>query len=256
MDSNFYASHLHSYSTGVYNGHNMVPNSSGFPVQQSSSVSPPLPPVARLSKPTKATQPKTAKNGKRKVAGEAKKGRVYTSNYQQNLGGGGGRAGPQQLPVQVQRRNERERNRVRQLNSGFSTLRQHVPNGTKNKKMSKVETLHSALQYILHMQSILAASSAGNESPEVPTASSSMRNYSSLASCSGSDDTESPLTSDSMDNGQMNYEQACFAAGAMMGDFADFSAGAFAAMENNGLLLDGSSSGYVKTEEEQFGQFY
>ena len=42
------------------------------------------------------------------------------------------------VPTAV-RRNERERNRVKMVNQGFSTLRQHVPNGAKNKKMSKVE---------------------------------------------------------------------------------------------------------------------
>ncbi|KAL1482889.1 hypothetical protein MTO96_013393 [Rhipicephalus appendiculatus] len=37
----------------------------------------------------------------------------------------------------VARRNERERNRVRLVNMGFAALRQHVPNFTQNKKMSK-----------------------------------------------------------------------------------------------------------------------
>jgi len=36
------------------------------------------------------------------------------------------------------RRNERERNRVRQVNLGFDRLRQHVPQGRRNKKLSKV----------------------------------------------------------------------------------------------------------------------
>ncbi|KAF8770873.1 achaete-scute homolog 1-like [Argiope bruennichi] len=55
----------------------------------------------------------------------------------------------------VARRNERERNRVRQVNLGFATLRQHVPNGAKSKKMSKVETLRSAVQYIKQLQRLL-----------------------------------------------------------------------------------------------------
>ncbi|XP_054717531.1 achaete-scute homolog 1a-like [Uloborus diversus] len=55
----------------------------------------------------------------------------------------------------VARRNERERNRVRQVNMGFQTLRQHVPNGAKSKKMSKVETLRSAVQYIKQLQQLL-----------------------------------------------------------------------------------------------------
>lgn len=57
-------------------------------------------------------------------------------------------------PVAV-RRNERERNRVKLVNMGFSTLRQHVPNGAKNKKMSKVETLRSAVDYIRQLQQLL-----------------------------------------------------------------------------------------------------
>lgn len=58
----------------------------------------------------------------------------------------------------VARRNERERNRVRQVNLGFATLRQHVPN--RSKKMSKVETLRSAVQYIRQLQSLLGDTSA------------------------------------------------------------------------------------------------
>lgn len=58
-------------------------------------------------------------------------------------------------PSSVARRNERERNRVKMVNMGFATLRQHVPNGTKNKKMSKVETLRSAVEYIRQLQKLL-----------------------------------------------------------------------------------------------------
>ncbi|KAJ3597195.1 hypothetical protein NHX12_003595 [Muraenolepis orangiensis] len=61
----------------------------------------------------------------------------------------------QQPPVAVARRNERERNRVKQVNMGFQTLRQHVPNGAANKKMSKVETLRSAVEYIRALQHLL-----------------------------------------------------------------------------------------------------
>ncbi|CAL8359700.1 unnamed protein product [Lota lota] len=62
---------------------------------------------------------------------------------------------PPQQPVAVARRNERERNRVKQVNMGFQTLRQHVPNGAANKKMSKVETLRSAVEYIRALQQLL-----------------------------------------------------------------------------------------------------
>lgn len=58
-------------------------------------------------------------------------------------------------PPVAARRNERERNRVKLVNLGFATLRHHVPNGAKNKKMSKVETLRSAVDYINQLQKLL-----------------------------------------------------------------------------------------------------
>lgn len=67
-------------------------------------------------------------------------------------------------PAAVARRNERERNRVRLVNHGFATLRQHVPSTTKNKKMSKVDTLKSAVEYIKRLQELLG---------ELPPSSSS-----------------------------------------------------------------------------------
>lgn len=60
----------------------------------------------------------------------------------------------------VSRRNERERKRVKMVNLGFETLRQHVPSGRKNKKMSKVETLKSAVTYIKQLQEMLDAHDA------------------------------------------------------------------------------------------------
>ncbi|XP_063301251.1 achaete-scute homolog 1 [Pelobates fuscus] len=81
---------------------------------------------------------------------------------------------PQQQPAAVARRNERERNRVKLVNLGFATLREHVPNGAANKKMSKVETLRSAVEYIRALQQLLdehdavsAAFQAGVLSPTI-----------------------------------------------------------------------------------------
>ncbi|XP_076324213.1 achaete-scute complex protein T3-like [Tachypleus tridentatus] len=65
-------------------------------------------------------------------------------------------------PAAVARRNERERNRVRLVNMGFATLRQHVPNGNKNRKMSKVETLRSAVEYIKQLQELLTDQDGGS----------------------------------------------------------------------------------------------
>lgn len=76
------------------------------------------------------------------------------------------RTGTNGAPPAVARRNERERNRVRQVNQGFQTLRQHVPNGAKSKKMSKVETLRSAVQYIKQLQQLLCGEDMGDDMEE------------------------------------------------------------------------------------------
>ncbi|XP_030750625.1 uncharacterized protein LOC115878311 [Sitophilus oryzae] len=69
-------------------------------------------------------------------------------------------------PIAVARRNARERNRVKQVNNGFANLRQHIPNfiaqafentnGRGNKKLSKVETLRMAVEYIRSLEEVLA----------------------------------------------------------------------------------------------------
>ncbi|RWS14349.1 achaete-scute 1-like protein [Dinothrombium tinctorium] len=75
---------------------------------------------------------------------------------------GGLKSASQQKPLNVSRRNERERNRVKMVNLGFATLRQHIPHATKNKKMSKVETLRSAVEYISELQSLLKQIESNN----------------------------------------------------------------------------------------------
>ncbi|KAJ3593926.1 hypothetical protein NHX12_006259, partial [Muraenolepis orangiensis] len=80
-----------------------------------------------------------------------------------------------QFVASVARRNERERNRVRQVNDGFQTLRQHVPSGAANGKLSKVETLRSAVEYIRALQRLLKSShsmSSAFENTEVPSSPS------------------------------------------------------------------------------------
>ncbi|KFB42069.1 AGAP000876-PA-like protein [Anopheles sinensis] len=83
-------------------------------------------------------------------------------------------ATPQQS-ASVQRRNARERNRVKQVNNGFANLRQHIPptvvtaltNGTRatNKKLSKVDTLRLAVEYIRSLERMLEDN--GGEQPTV-----------------------------------------------------------------------------------------
>ena len=62
----------------------------------------------------------------------------------------------QKEPAVVARRNARERKRVKLVNDGFMRLRKHVPTDPKNKKLSKVKTLRSAIEYIRHLQHVLA----------------------------------------------------------------------------------------------------
>ncbi|XP_006818759.1 uncharacterized protein LOC102807532 [Saccoglossus kowalevskii] len=69
-------------------------------------------------------------------------------------------------PHLVARRNARERRRVQMVNDGFIRLRRHVPTDPRNKKLSKVKTLRSAINYILHLQSLLKDSNYGNDQPE------------------------------------------------------------------------------------------
>ncbi|XP_066490441.1 achaete-scute homolog 1 [Tiliqua scincoides] len=116
---------------------------------------------------------------------------------------------PQQQPAAVARRNERERNRVKLVNLGFATLREHVPNGAANKKMSKVETLRSAVEYIRALQQLLdehdavsAAFQAGVLSPtSYPSDMNSMAGspVSSYSSDEGSYDPLSPEEQELLD---------------------------------------------------------
>lgn len=79
----------------------------------------------------------------------------------------GGKSKMFPLPVAVARRNARERNRVKQVNNGFAALRERIPdevaeafeaqgNGRGSvKKLSKVETLRMAVEYIRSLEQVL-----------------------------------------------------------------------------------------------------
>ncbi|XP_054716930.1 achaete-scute homolog 1a-like [Uloborus diversus] len=58
-------------------------------------------------------------------------------------------------PHLVARRNARERRRVQAVNSAFSRLRKSVPTENRNKRLSKVKTLHRAIEYIQMLQEML-----------------------------------------------------------------------------------------------------
>ena len=61
---------------------------------------------------------------------------------------------PQQ-DLKTIKRNERERSRVETVNSGFETLRKHIPTAAALKKMSKVNILNEAMEYIQYLRSVL-----------------------------------------------------------------------------------------------------
>ncbi|XP_049536340.1 achaete-scute complex protein T4-like [Anopheles darlingi] len=117
-------------------------------------------------------------------------------------------ATPQQS-ASVQRRNARERNRVKQVNNGFANLRQHIPstvvtaltNGTRgtNKKLSKVDTLRLAVEYIRSLKRMLdenagetglavaiaaTTGSTKQKQQQQPTSSSTQLSNSSVCSAS------------------------------------------------------------------------
>ncbi|OWF42750.1 achaete-scute homolog 5-like [Mizuhopecten yessoensis] len=59
-------------------------------------------------------------------------------------------------PSCIGKRNERERDRVRCVNDGYTRLREHLPLERKDKRISKVDTLRKAIDYIKHLEDILA----------------------------------------------------------------------------------------------------
>ncbi|XP_005093339.1 uncharacterized protein LOC101863728 [Aplysia californica] len=58
-------------------------------------------------------------------------------------------------PTFVRRRNERERERVRCVNEGYDRLKEHLPLGNKDRRISKVETLRHAIDYIRGLRQLL-----------------------------------------------------------------------------------------------------
>lgn len=114
------------------------------------------------------------------------KRRIHLGHLPSTSGKG---SGPQ--PAAVARRNERERKRVKMVNEGFNTLRKHVPTSTKNKKMSKVDTLRSAVEYIKSLQQLLgegttseASSSTGLDENSYPVGGQSSTGSPTPSMCS------------------------------------------------------------------------
>ncbi|XP_074681471.1 achaete-scute homolog 4 [Strix aluco] len=81
-------------------------------------------------------------------------------------------------PAFIRKRNERERQRVRCVNEGYTRLKEHLPKEFADKRLSKVETLRAAISYIKHLQSLLDChplvsnskeSLSAKELPEAPS---------------------------------------------------------------------------------------
>ncbi|KAM7348227.1 achaete [Cochliomyia hominivorax] len=99
----------------------------------------------------------------------------------------------------VVRRNARERSRVKQVNNGFTTLRQHIPtaiiaeisNGRRgigpgaDKKLSKVDTLRMAAEYIRRLKKLIDEVD-GNDASSVASYGTNTSNLSYASSTSSS----------------------------------------------------------------------
>ncbi|XP_053318101.1 uncharacterized protein LOC128490296 [Spea bombifrons] len=69
-------------------------------------------------------------------------------------------------PAFIRKRNERERQRVRCVNEGYARLRQHLPQDLTEKRLSKVETLRAAIDYIKRLQELLDLECLGSPAHE------------------------------------------------------------------------------------------
>lgn len=66
-------------------------------------------------------------------------------------------------PAFIQKRNERERQRVKCVNQGYAKLREHLPGQSADRRLSKVETLRAAIRYIKYLQGLVET--PGSEAP-------------------------------------------------------------------------------------------
>ncbi|KAM9212916.1 achaete-scute homolog 5 [Dugong dugon] len=73
-------------------------------------------------------------------------------------------------PAFIQKRNERERQRVKCVNEGYARLRGHLPGALAEKRLSKVETLRAAIRYIKYLQDLLSATPDGAGPAPAPPA--------------------------------------------------------------------------------------
>eukprot|EP00095_Tigriopus_kingsejongensis_P000125 snap_masked-scaffold450_size166944-processed-gene-0.3 protein:Tk00125 transcript:snap_masked-scaffold450_size166944-processed-gene-0.3-mRNA-1 annotation:"transcriptional regulator" len=110
----------------------------------------PIAPKIEMDFPHKDTSPDSVSSSTSSVLGPASRCRRKIAFHPVH-----GYAIPPPQPAKVARRNARERNRVKQVNCGFEMLRHHIPSAAKQKKMSKVDTLRHAVEYIQNLQDML-----------------------------------------------------------------------------------------------------
>lgn len=72
-------------------------------------------------------------------------------------------------PAFIQKRNERERQRVKCVNQGYAKLRDHLPGRTGDKRLSKVETLRAAIRYIKYLQNLVEGNSQASHTLRATT---------------------------------------------------------------------------------------
>ncbi|XP_067950339.1 achaete-scute complex protein T3-like [Watersipora subatra] len=145
-----------------------------------------LTPVSPQHKQSKNILPKQeplspSSNGhssEKKVEGQ--KGRIHFSK----------KALTHPRPQSITRRNTRERNRVRAVNQGFVTLANHVPSHLRSKKMSKVDTLKAAIDYIHRLKEALESNNpeeiSDNDTQPEPSLSPSCSSPQSTSSTEAS----------------------------------------------------------------------
>ncbi|XP_011214786.2 achaete-scute complex protein T4 [Bactrocera dorsalis] len=107
----------------------------------------------------------------------------------------------------VQRRNARERNRVKQVNNSFARLRQHIPQTIitdllkgggrgPHKKISKVDTLRIAVEYIRRLQDLVDDLNGGSSgSSAAQKMSGSLRNSEGLLLAASADNNNTSSNS-------------------------------------------------------------
>ncbi|XP_016982327.1 achaete-scute complex protein T4 [Drosophila rhopaloa] len=119
----------------------------------------------------------------------------------------------------VQRRNARERNRVKQVNNSFARLRQHIPQSiisdlTKgggrgpHKKISKVDTLRIAVEYIRRLQDLVDDLNGGSGSGSSSSASNAVSQLQLFLDESSSHSSSSSTCSSSNHNNSTYYQNA------------------------------------------------